>query len=190
MRTPWSSTRPSARSYTQVMAFPTTNTGWAENGLRTALRRRTWGCWLMRSSTWPGSVCSQARKPTISWAASPEAWPAGCGRGFCPSALTHPTWSHVSSSGALSTAKDMDLLEWCQKRATKMIRGLEYLSCEERLKELGLFSLEKRRLQGDLIAVFQYMKGAYKKAGESLFTRTCSDRTEVNSWKLKEVGLD
>jgi len=67
-----------------------------------------------------------------------------------------------------------------------MVRGLEHLFFEERLRELGFFSLEKRRLWGDLIAAFQGMKGAYKKEGERVFTKACSGRTRGNSFKLKE----
>ncbi|GAB0188439.1 hypothetical protein GRJ2_001309200 [Grus japonensis] len=68
----------------------------------------------------------------------------------------------------------------------KMTRGLECLFYEDRLRTLGLFSLDKRRLQGDLIAAFQYLKGGYRKAAEGLVTRAWSDRTRGNGLKLKE----
>ena len=67
-----------------------------------------------------------------------------------------------------------------------MIMGMEHLCCEERLRKLGLFSLEKRRPQGNLIVAFQYLKPAYKKAGDKLFSRACCDRTRDNGFKLKE----
>jgi len=82
--------------------------------------------------------------------------------------------------------KYMDLLEQVQRRATKMIQGIEHLSYEERLRELGLLNVEKRRFQRDLIAAFQYLKGAYKKAGEGLFTKVFSDRTSGSGLKLRE----
>ncbi|KAJ7424540.1 hypothetical protein WISP_28213 [Willisornis vidua] len=86
--------------------------------------------------------------------------------------------------------KDIDLFEQVQRRAMNIIRGLEHLSYEDRLRDLDLFSLEKRRLCGDLFVAFQYLKGAYETAGEGFFTKAWSDRTRGNGFKLKESKLD
>jgi len=55
--------------------------------------------------------------------------------------------------------------------------------------ELGLFSLENRRLQGHLIVAFQYVKRVYRKDGDNLFSKACCDRTRTNGFEPKEGGF-
>ena len=67
----------------------------------------------------------------------------------------------------------------------KIIRGLEHLSYEERLREMGLFSLEKRRLWGDLNVAFQYLKRAQRQEGDW----SGCDSMRGNGFKLNEGRL-
>ena len=66
----------------------------------------------------------------------------------------------------------------------------DHLPYEDRLGDLGFFSLQKTKLWGDIIVTFQYLKEAYRKAGEGHFTRAGSDRMSGNGVKLEEVDLD
>ena len=91
-------------------------------------------------------------------------------RGIPPQYRRHGSIGECLEEGHKNAPRDGTPLLWRQA---------------ERAGELGMFSLEKIRLWGDLRA--QYLKGCYSKEGDRLFSRICGDRTMGNGFKLKEI---
>ncbi|PKU39422.1 pol- hypothetical protein [Limosa lapponica baueri] len=149
------------------LGWGNSNTGWVENGLRAVLRRRTWGCWLMKLNM--SQECLLAAQKTNHILGCIQRSLASRSREVILPlyfTLVRPHLQYCIQLCISQHKKHTDPFEQVQRGLMKMIRGLEHLSYEDRLRELGSFSLEKTKIRGDHMEAFQHVKGAYRKDGE------------------------